>query len=428
MSLGSFVHGALADLTLDDVERMLALDETLFVEHKSDIRPDSAYNLVRSVAAFANTVGGWLLIGVRDGKPIGSREPWAREDEAPTLVDAVRDRLREEIDPLPAFEAKLFPHPGGPVGVVRVYESSYAPHAALRSGSVFVREVAGVSDASDAGRPGAGARGQRRYETTQIRNRAQLLELAARGRAAAERVRGLVDPARPLPLIADGLGLAFERVDEHRVQPRPNSRGNIYVRLAPYTLVPRFRGWVTTAAGSAAVLSAAEQLAHRPGLTTSWAIPDPAGVAIDVPLDRGRIHRDAAGGGLDTLARVVVDGVGVSGSALELAGPEDGERRAWMDLHALANDLIAPTIRAAVHMLERAEVLGRAWCQIDLVGLAAAMLIEGSGNREPRFWVPTGADLTLPAEDKQVADLALRAAYAFGCGARMPAWDPPQGT
>ena len=41
-----------------------------------------------------------------------------------------------EIDPLPAFEARVIEHADGPVGVVRVYESSDTPHVSIRSGSV----------------------------------------------------------------------------------------------------------------------------------------------------------------------------------------------------------------------------------------------------------------------------------------------------
>jgi predicted HTH transcriptional regulator len=147
VALGSFSHGALVDLSSDDLSRMLELYETLFVEHKSDISQESAHGLVRAVASFANTVGGWLLIGVKDSRPTGAAMRWTASD-APTLVDAVRDILRGEIDPLPAFEARVIDHPEGPVGVVRVYESSDTPHVVLRSGSVFVREVAGNADAS----------------------------------------------------------------------------------------------------------------------------------------------------------------------------------------------------------------------------------------------------------------------------------------
>ena len=101
MALGSFVHGALAELTVDDLTRMLELDETLFVEHKSDLHPDHSYNLASTVASFANTLVGWLLLGVHDGKPVAEPGSWF-DPSGPPLVDVVRDRLRMEIDPLSA--------------------------------------------------------------------------------------------------------------------------------------------------------------------------------------------------------------------------------------------------------------------------------------------------------------------------------------
>jgi hypothetical protein len=421
MTLGSFTHGALADLTLEDVERMLELDETLFVEHKRGVGDKGNHQLVRAVAAFANTLGGWLLLGVHKREPVGGDPPWA--DETITLVDFVRDRLRGEIDPLPPFEARVIAHPKGPVGVVRVYESSDTPHVALHSGAVFVREVAGVGDASDTGKPGAGVRGERTYDATKIRSSAHLRELAGRGRRAAERVATLVDPARTLPLISEGLGLSFERV-EARIEPIAD-QGSIFVRLIPYTLVPRFPGWSTTAEASAAVLTAAEDLAQLHGLANDWKIPDPAGVAIEVPVQPGVRHQDGAGLGLEAVAKIVVDGAGLAGAALQLIGPDEKLRRSWTRLDALAQGLIAPTIRAAADVLDAGELLGRARCQIDLVGLSGAILIEGGGNQEPRRWVPTSVDVTLPLDDAQLAATAQLAANAYARSARIPAWDAP---
>src|SRR5689334_22333376 len=112
MALGSFTHGALADLSPEDLNRMLGLDETLFVEHKTDLGSDTAHEVVRAVAAFANTVGGWLLLGVTNRKPNGKASRWTEPHNPPTLVDAVRDRLRHEIDPLPAFRGESGAAPG----------------------------------------------------------------------------------------------------------------------------------------------------------------------------------------------------------------------------------------------------------------------------------------------------------------------------
>jgi hypothetical protein len=45
VALGSFTHGALAELSPHDLDRMLDLDETLFVEHKSDLGKDTAHEV-----------------------------------------------------------------------------------------------------------------------------------------------------------------------------------------------------------------------------------------------------------------------------------------------------------------------------------------------------------------------------------------------
>lgn len=156
---------------------------------------DPAHEVIRAVAAFANTVGGWVLIGVTNCKPNQKASRWADPENPPTLVDAVRDRLRHEIDPLAAFEAKVIEHPDGPVGVVRVYESSDTPHVVLRSGSVFAREVATVGDATAAKQSGSARHRERAYEVAVVRSRAQLLELAERGNRASERVDGLLAPS-----------------------------------------------------------------------------------------------------------------------------------------------------------------------------------------------------------------------------------------
>ncbi len=99
MTLGSFVHGALADMSPGDLNRMLELDESLFVEHKGDLGDESNYGLAKAISAFANTLGGWLLLGVANGKPHGSTATWTSRGDGPTLVDSVRDRLRGEVDP-----------------------------------------------------------------------------------------------------------------------------------------------------------------------------------------------------------------------------------------------------------------------------------------------------------------------------------------
>jgi predicted HTH transcriptional regulator len=70
MTLGSFSSGALYEVSVADVNRMLSLDETLFVEHKAGMGDKESFKVLQAIAAFANTAGGWLLVGVHGGKII----------------------------------------------------------------------------------------------------------------------------------------------------------------------------------------------------------------------------------------------------------------------------------------------------------------------------------------------------------------------
>lgn len=423
MALGSFAHDALADLSDKDLGRMLELDETLFVEHKAGLGKDSAHGLMAAVASFANTAGGWLLLGVKDGKPTDSAEPWAQdEDGAPTLIDAVRDRLRGELDPLPAFEAQVRRLADGPVGVVRVYESTDTPHVSVRSGAVYVREVAGGTNAADPGKPQPGARGRRVYEAAQIRSRQQLLELTTRGHTARERAAGLLDLTRPLPLVADTLPLKFEATARGGLQPSPEETCALVARMAPLTLAPRFQGWATTSYAAAAVQRSGEELVKYHGLSNDWVAPDPAGAGIRVPLGPDMRMTDVLGQTLDAAGYVVVDAAGVAGAALQIAQAEELNRRE-VPLTYLSERLILPVLEAAASVLVEGEFLGRARCQIDILRLGRTFRIDQSPEGRGRPWVSTQGDIGLPAGDEQLTALAWRAATACGRAAGIPTWD-----
>jgi hypothetical protein len=426
MGIGSFARGALAELDPDDLVRMLELNETLLVEHKSDVGSESVYGIASNVAAFANTIGGWLLLGVRDGRPLENPPSWAVED-APSLVDFVRDRLRGEVDPLPAFEARVIELPVGRVGVVRVYESSDTPHVLVRTGAVFVREVAGSTDAAAVRRPGASARGDREYRAAQIRSRAQLVELATRGQHAASRVARLVDPGKPLPLVTQGLGLSFDLISSGGWQPRMSNFAGVFVRVAPYTLPPRFRAWTTTADAAAIILESAEDLAQRRGLSAEWVDPHPAGVSITVQSAPGLSSWEAADHKFEVAARLVIDGAGVVGAMLQFALPTQPEGRPRLALDAVATSLIAPAVQASTKILEGGEFLGRALCQIDLVACGMVVGLEGQGQRPTAFHVPTSTDVTLPISEGDVIRPALLAVNALARSAGLPAWDRPPG-
>jgi Putative DNA-binding domain len=136
---------SVSELDHDDVDRLLREGETRVVERKSNIPRDV---LGPAVCSLANTLGGWLLIGVTDDDPpkvVGFAPPGGGRTH---LQDYIRDRLRGEVDPIPPFAAIEWKMPDGPIGIVRVYESTDTPHMVRRTGAVYVREQGGKIPAS----------------------------------------------------------------------------------------------------------------------------------------------------------------------------------------------------------------------------------------------------------------------------------------
>lgn len=429
MATGAFARGALAELTDEELLRMLKLEETLFVEHKRGVGNDSRYQLSKAVTSFANALGGWVLLNVHEGKPAVSEPPWAA-DGAPPLVDTVRERLRGEIDPLPAFEAKIM-HPedlGGPVGVVRVYESADTPHIVVGSGAVFVREVAGDKDLVKRGGAGATSKERRRYEATQVRSQAQLRDLALRGERAATRVRALLAPGRADSLVGHLLGFGPQTI-----AARPGF-GSVYVRVAPHTGHDRFRGWATTDLAASAAIDAAEELSGVKGLMPGWAKPGVAGVWVSVQTIDGEYHRDSTGVQLDARCDIVIESAGVVGAGLHLGVPQDPRMRERLGVvpvparqaSGVSDRLIAPVVRAALGVLEAGGFLGRARCAIDCVGLGGPIALEMAGA-DAAGQITVESDISLPRDTGEVEAVARLAATALGRSAGLPTWDTPPG-
>src|SRR5438105_4465594 len=101
-SVAELLPRAFNELELDDVRTIVARigeeRESLFFERKRSVMPKA---LAKSCAAFANTYGGLLLVGIEDatdefiGVPaIGEPQVW------------VKDVLRPHVLPVPAFRAR----------------------------------------------------------------------------------------------------------------------------------------------------------------------------------------------------------------------------------------------------------------------------------------------------------------------------------
>lgn len=132
----NFRNLALADVTEEVLRELIAEGETDLVERKE--RPPDG-GLGPTVASFANSGGGWVLLGVtNDGKAVGYQAPGRSEPQ-----DWLRTALRKDLDPLPPFEAGYVPIDGEEVIVIRVHASALTPHLFTPAGAIYIREHGG---------------------------------------------------------------------------------------------------------------------------------------------------------------------------------------------------------------------------------------------------------------------------------------------
>jgi len=164
-SVAELLPAPFSELTLDDVAAIIEAvgeeRESLFFERKAAVSPAS---LAKSCAAFANTFGGLLVVGIEDAtddlvgiEPVAEPQVW------------VKDVLRGHLLPLPPFRARaLSVGPDRALLLVLVEESSATPHLLTRHGAIYVRN------------PGSS-------DPVPISDQSRLLELTRRGEEARAR-------------------------------------------------------------------------------------------------------------------------------------------------------------------------------------------------------------------------------------------------
>src|SRR5947208_507639 len=95
--LSSIRRLSLADLDQHTLEELVRHGEDLLVERKRDIPSPPKFGA--AAGSFANTLGGWILLGVDDD---GTVHGWEK-DEQLDLQSHLGNLLRSEVDPLPPF-------------------------------------------------------------------------------------------------------------------------------------------------------------------------------------------------------------------------------------------------------------------------------------------------------------------------------------
>lgn len=98
----------LHDLAKEDLIRLIQnnVAEGYFVEYKTNI-PDSK-KIGKSIASFANTYGGWYIVGVKtDSHNVASEICGFSLNECRDPISVVRDSIKEYVDPTPVFFIKV---------------------------------------------------------------------------------------------------------------------------------------------------------------------------------------------------------------------------------------------------------------------------------------------------------------------------------
>lgn len=122
------------NLRFSDIRKLLsnADDETFFFEFKSD--DVSTQKLIEEISAFANTYGGYILIGISDDKTIQGCHKWTE--------NRIHNTIHDSISPIPIFDVKKFKPKEGTILVIKVEEGDMPPYITSR-GKIYERVSSG---------------------------------------------------------------------------------------------------------------------------------------------------------------------------------------------------------------------------------------------------------------------------------------------
>lgn len=367
-------------LTDRDVERLVQAQENLFIERKE--RPPRA-GIGPTIASFANTLGGWLILGVADNGRLIGYEPPGRAD----AQDHIRDLLRGKIDALPSFVAQRFEHAGVSLVIVRVAESADTPHV-TEDGAIYLREPGGKQ---------------------RIQDHRTLLELARRGADAEVVARQRLS----LPL-TERATCTPDRMPGD--EPGAEQHAPILewvLRAAPLTLPPQF-----------ADLSLSAETARWAEVACAALFGDRPRQAPPLRVGIKALARGLVGTGLDPafsqVADVVVAADGVvaarvarrrQGSALHLPGAADGD--------------LFPLLRAATEGLTLLGAAGRTIMQLDVRGVQGmAVHVQTDLQALEVDSLRLSGELPVPAEESDLRKLADRWYREIGRAAGFHLWEP----
>ena len=144
---------AITELNPSDLSVLAEVHEGWYVEYKREAIPPRG--LAKAIAAFANSHGGWLILGVEDRESEDSSArtfPGLDDIDVQNTLQHLRQGLNERVSPVPHFDSVVLRGPCDEISLtqyrsivlVHVPESHNAPHVD-RDGRLYTR----VADSSE---------------------------------------------------------------------------------------------------------------------------------------------------------------------------------------------------------------------------------------------------------------------------------------
>lgn len=127
----------LAEVTYEDLAQLSSLDEGFVLEFKRTWNESVRKKVPKIIASFANSRGGWLIIGIADDDKSLCPVPRISAD----FSQIFGELCRHHVSPAPRFDARFIADPNDPdqgVVVVQVHEGDFPPYVA--DGVVEIRE------------------------------------------------------------------------------------------------------------------------------------------------------------------------------------------------------------------------------------------------------------------------------------------------
>lgn len=169
----------LDNLEHSDIEEFCkqGVSENIYLDYKQEIKADK---LSQSIASFANTKGGILLIGVSEDKTTKLPDKTDGIDDSGTLSETI-NQIIANITPFPTCRFAIIPHKnkGKSFVIIVVEEGASAPYFTVHKPVVYVRT-------GDVSTPISAS------------NRADLIALTERGEIADAKIQSSLDLANDI--------------------------------------------------------------------------------------------------------------------------------------------------------------------------------------------------------------------------------------